>query len=255
MHPTLFSIGPITLHSYGLMVAIGLSLAIFMAWRRAPKEGLDPEQLLDLGFWLVAAGLAGGRLLYVLVTWREYAADPIGVLRIWDGGLVFYGAFLGSLAALVVYSRARRQSVFRWLDLCAPYIPLAHGVGRIGCFLAGCCYGAPSDSCTAVALPALGDHVARLPVQLYEAGFNFLLFGGLIGLRRWFKPGSGRLFWTYIAVYALGRFFLEFFRGDEIRGAFFLPWLHTSQLIALAALAVAVAALAIPGLRKKNRIP
>ena len=232
MLPILFSWGPFTLRSYGVMVAIGFGLAIYLAWRQARREGIDPERFLDLTLWVMIAGLAGARLLYVLVSWREFAAAPWDALKVWQGGLVFYGGFILALAAMVLFCRRHRLPVWKVLDVSAPYAALGHAIGRVGCFLNGCCYGPPSDSC-GVVFPALGDHVPRLPVQLAESVFNFLLFFGLL----WLRPRrrfAGQLAWLYVLSYALGRFFLEVLRGDDIRGLW--AGLSTSKFLALAAM-------------------
>ena len=172
------------------------------------------------------------------ISWKEFRNNPLDILRIWDGGLVFYGAFISCALALWLFCRRHHIAVLRMLDLTAPYAVLAHAFGRIGCFLSGCCYGRPSISCLAVEFPSLGDHTARLPTQLFESVFNFALFFGLLFLRR-HRRFQGQIFWSYLGIYAIGRFVIEIFRGDEIRGWVLVPWLHTSQLIALAGLAVA----------------
>lgn len=247
MAPDLFSIGPITLHTYGLFVALGFITAVFLAWRQAGREGIPQDQYLDMAFWIIAGGIVGARVLYVLTCWREYAARPLDAFRLWDGGLVFYGGFALAVFAAVWYSRKQKLPLWKVADVSAPYIPLGHAFGRIGCFFAGCCYGRPSVRC-GVVFPALGDHIPRLPTQLYEAGFNLILFGVLLWLRPRRHP-AGWLFWLYIALYAAGRFVIEFFRGDEIRGTFWAPWLHTSQALALLALGLALLMLFLTGRR------
>lgn len=237
MFPVIFSWGAFSLRSYGVMVALGFGAAIYLAWRQAQREGIDPERFLDLALWVMIAGLVGARLTYVLTLWRDYAAAPWDALKFWQGGLVFYGGF--ALALLVMVWFCRRYSLPLWkvLDLSAPYTALGHAVGRVGCFLAGCCYGVPNDRC-GVVLPSLGDQTPRLPIQLFESAFNLALFFGLL----WLRPRrrfAGQMAWTYVFIYALGRFLLEYLRGDEIRGYWAGLGLSTSQGIALAAMLLA----------------
>jgi phosphatidylglycerol---prolipoprotein diacylglyceryl transferase len=237
MFPILFSWGAFTLRSYGVMVAAGFGLGIYLAWRQAQREGIDPERFLDLTLWVMVAGLVGARLLYVLVSWREFAAAPWDALKFWQGGLVFYGGFILAVLAMVLFCRLRGLSLWKVGDVSAPYAALGHAVGRIGCFLNGCCYGPPNTPC-GVVFPGLGDQVPRLPIQLIESAFNLLLFFGLL----WLRPRrrfAGQMGWSYVFVYALGRFFLEYLRGDEIRGLYTRFGLSTSQLISLAAMLTA----------------
>lgn len=231
MHPVLFTFGPITLHTYGLCVALGALLAVWLAGRRVRSEGLSRDAFLDLALWVIVASIVGARVLYVLVEWRHFAVRPLDAFKLWDGGLVFYGGFaLGALVSPWV-ARTKGLPLGRVADLTAPYVALGHAFGRVGCFFAGCCYGLPSAEHGCV-FPALGDAVPRLPTQLYEAAFLVALFAFLLWLtpRRRF---TGQVFWTYLAVYAAGRFLLEILRGDEVRGWVLWPWLHTSQAIAV----------------------
>lgn len=237
MHPDLFTLGPFTLHTYGLLVAIGMLLAVFFAQRDASVLGIGSEIFWDLALWSILGGMVGARLTYVLVTWKEFAHDWASIFRIWDGGLVFYGGFVGGIAGGGWFIRKHQLPFWKVADVTAPYIPLAHALGRLGCFFAGCCYGRESRSWGLV-FPALGDQVPRLPTQLYEAGFNALLFLFLFLRRKKARP-AGRLFWLYVGLYAAWRFGIEFFRGDDIRGTMFWSWLHTSQLLALLGLGLA----------------
>ncbi|MBN1595292.1 prolipoprotein diacylglyceryl transferase [candidate division FCPU426 bacterium] len=231
MHPILFSIGPLTLRSYGFFVALGFALAIYLAWRQAKKEGIDPDHFLDMSLWVVISGIVGARLMYVLVSWDEFVAEPLAVFKIWEGGLVFYGGFIAAVLAAVFFCRQHRLPIWKVLDASAPYAALGHAFGRIGCFFNGCCYGLVHPV-FGVVFPNLQDNLPRIPTQLLESLGNALLFLALLFLKRR-RRFDGQVFWAYILLYACLRFFLEFLRGDEIRGNVFFPWLHTSQLIAL----------------------
>ncbi len=239
MHPDLISIAGITLHTYGLLVALGLILASWLAQREATRTLKIPgDTFWDLSLWIILSGMVGARILYVLIGWETYRQDLLGIFKFWDGGLVFYGGFIGGALGGWWYIRKKALPFWKIADIAAPVIPLAHMLGRFGCFFAGCCYGR-EDAQWGLVFPALGDNVPHLPTQLYEAGFNFVLFG-FLWWRRKAPRADGRLFWMYVGLYAAWRFVIEFFRGDEIRGTVLVPWLHTSQVVALAGMAVAV---------------
>jgi phosphatidylglycerol:prolipoprotein diacylglycerol transferase len=138
MFPFLFRIGPLSLHTYGVFVAIGFLAGITLALREARKAGMDPGKILDLFFYIVLAAIVGSRILYVLLNFHQYRGDPIGIIRIWEGGLVFYGGLI--LAAGVVIWYVRRNELGLWLvaDVLAPSIALGHFFGRLGCFFSGC---------------------------------------------------------------------------------------------------------------------
>jgi phosphatidylglycerol:prolipoprotein diacylglycerol transferase len=238
MHPDLLTLGPLTLHTYGLLVALGMVLAAFFARRDAAGLGVSSEVFWDLALWIILGGLLGARIAYILVSWHEFARDWMGIFRIWDGGLVFYGGFIGGVLGGGWFIRRRKLPFWKLADVVAPFIALAHTFGRLGCFFAGCCYGR-EDAHWGVVFPALGDAIPRLPTQLYEAAFNAVLFVFLFWRRKSPRP-AGRLFWLYIGLYAAWRFSVEFLRGDEIRGTVFWPWMHTSQLLALLGMVLAI---------------
>jgi len=254
MHPILFKIGPITLHTYGLFVTTGVLLAIALAAKEARREGMDPQRMLDLGFYLLVASIIGSRLVFVLIFYEEYLARPWAIFKLWEGGLVFYGGFALALPVGVWYLRRHRLPLWKTADIWAAPLALGHAVGRIGCFAAGCCYGRPTDVPWAVtfsdpqSLAILG--VPLHPVQLYEALSNFLLFL-LLSFYRRFRRFEGELFWLYVLLYSAVRFGLEFFRGDA-RG-FIIPfYLSVSQGISIPLVVVSLAMLLRLG--KKKRI-
>jgi len=245
MHPILFeipkimlggwSIGPIPIRMYGLMIGIGFLLGIMLASRRAKKEGIDPERIMDMGVYLLLAAIIGSRLLYVLTALHEFTANPLDVFAIWKGGLVFYGGLLAAVPVGIWYVRKHKLPVWKTADIMAPYIALAHAFGRLGCFFAGCCYGAPCSGPVCItfsdphSLAPLG--VPLVPTQLMESGGEFLTFLVLSLLWRKRKY-DGQIFWLYPLFYSVLRFIIEFYRGDTIRGLYFGGLVSTSQIIA-----------------------
>jgi phosphatidylglycerol:prolipoprotein diacylglycerol transferase len=252
MHPILFKVGPLTLHTYGLFISTGVLLAIALAAREARREGLDPQRILDLGFYLLVASIVGSRLLFVLIFYQDYLARPWAIFKLWEGGLVFYGGFALALPVGIWYLRRHHLPLWRTADIWAAPLALGHAVGRIGCFAAGCCYGKPAQIPWAVtfshpqSLAILG--VPLHPVQLYEALSNLLIFLFLSFYRR-FRRFEGQLFWLYVLLYSVIRFLLEFFRGDA-RGFIIPSYLSVSQGISLP---LAVTSLIMLLWRRKRR--
>lgn len=245
MHPVLFRIGPLVVHTYGVLVASGFLAGITFAMREAKRVGQDPDRILDLCFYILVSAIIGARLLYIIVSWPIFVQDPMEAVRIWNGGLVFYGGFLGACLAAWWYVKSRRLPLWRIFDILAPSIPLGQSIGRIGCFFAGCCYGKVCDLPWAVTYwdaESLAPIGIRLhPVQLYSALNELVLFFVLVALRR-HKHYDGQIVWTYVMLYGITRFVFEFFRGDE-RGSVFGGIMSTSQFIGVIMVAVAAAML------------
>ncbi|MCM8812037.1 MAG: prolipoprotein diacylglyceryl transferase [Candidatus Omnitrophica bacterium] len=217
MYPTLLKFGHFTIHSYGLMMAIGFILALSIAQRRARAAGLDPEKIQTLAILALAAGLLGARLAFVALNFPFFVSHPVEVIRLDRGGLVFYGGLTAGIASAVWFVRSKRMPAWRTFDVMMPALVAAHAVGRIGCFLNGCCYGTPSGLPWAVVFP--GDSVARHPVQLYETGILFIFYFILKGIgRAGFRPGVVTL--SYGLLYGAWRFLIEFLRGDNPPFAF-----------------------------------
>lgn len=222
MYPEVISLSPLTLRSYGLLIAIGVFLSLFWMTRAARKFGFPPEEkVFDLVFVVVISGFLGARLFYVVQEWSWYRTHPLEVFQIWKGGLVYYGGMVASFIGFYCYVRLVRLPFLASSDFVIPYIALSHAFGRVGCFLNGCCYGKVCDFPWAVKFPSLPEPVH--PTQLYEAVFNLALFGFLAWLyaRRRF---AGEVTFFYLIVYGVGRFLLEFFRGDQT------PWFYSLTL-------------------------
>ncbi|RME24537.1 MAG: prolipoprotein diacylglyceryl transferase [Deltaproteobacteria bacterium] len=219
------------LHTYGVLVAVGFSLGIVVAARQARREFIRVELVLDLAFWILVAALVGARLMFILVNLGNYVADPLALLKVWTGGLVFYGGFLGAVAASWWFCSKKGIGFFRIADLVIPSVALGHFFGRLGCYCAGCCHGSPTgvDWFGAVYTHArtvversglLG--IPLHPAPLYDALGEILAFGVLMWLRPR-KRYNGQLLIAWLVIYPLWRFADEMFRGDVERGI--LVWI------------------------------
>lgn len=208
--------GPLTIYSYGLMVALGFCIAAIFIYRRAGEFGLDKEKTLDLFILILLFGILGARVFYVLLNLKYYSANPVEIVNLSKGGLVWYGGLFGGLIAAVIYAKIKKIDILLATDLAAPYIALAQSLGRIGCFLNGCCYGmaAPAGYMLVVCFP--GDTAVRHPSQLYSSIGLLAMF---VILRFWQdrRRFAGEIFLGYIMLYSLKRFFIEFVRGDSAR--------------------------------------
>lgn len=232
MHNELFSIGPFTVYGYGLMIAIGVICAYWNTEHLAKKIGLDPNPVLNIVLIGVGFGFIGAKLLYYITILDEVIADPKILLNLADGFVVYGGLILGILSA-AFYCRKKGLAFLRYLDCAAPSIALAQGFGRIGCFLAGCCYGIAMDcpiSITFTGSAYAPNHIPLFPAQLVSSAFDFLHFAVLCALFKCCRrPGQTGAF--YLIFYSIGRFIIEFFRGDLGRGSVGL--LSTSQFISI----------------------
>ncbi len=243
MHNELFSIGPVTIYGYGLMIAIGIVAAYLNTERLAKKSGLDPEPVFNILIVGVGFGLVGAKLMYYITVLDKIIENPKMLLDISNGFVVYGGVILGILSA-AVYCKKKKLHFLRYLDCAAPSIALAQGFGRIGCFLAGCCYGAEMDcpiSITFTDSAYAPNNVALFPTQLVSSAFDFIHFLVLCVLFKHNKK-PGKIGAYYLIIYSIGRFAIEFFRGDLGRGS--VGMLSTSQFISVF-VAIAGVALAV----------
>ncbi|HUT52791.1 MAG TPA: prolipoprotein diacylglyceryl transferase [bacterium] len=248
MRPVLFHIGSFPVYSYSVFVALAYLAGLGYALLEARRLKLDPVHVVDASLWLFVFAIVGARVMFMIVDYRRFIDDPREIYRIWNGGLVFYGGFIASVLAGVVYIKRHQLPLALWCDLLAPVAMINLAVGRIGCLLNGCCYGkfAPGLWWGIVyppSHPALG--LAQMPVHptpIYEVLAVLIIFGVLVLMSR-HKKFQGQVFWAMVLLYAVARFILEFFRGDP-RGTAPLIGLSTSQGIAVVAGATAIIMLA-----------
>lgn len=214
MHPIIAKIGPLYVYSYGLMVALGFALAIFLAYKEAPRFNIKRDKIVDFGIVILLGGLVGARLFYVLLNIKYFIAHPFEAVNITKGGLVWYGGFLIGILIGIIFVKKNKMSFWDGADLMAPFIALAQSIGRIGCFLNGCCYGTPAPKDYALGVIFPFEEILRHPTQIYESAVLLLLF---IILRKWqdVRHFKGEIFTGYAMLYSLSRFVVEFFRGDN----------------------------------------
>ena len=245
MHPDFIRIGPLDIHTYGVFVALGFMVGLWVAARRAPREGIPSEQIADLGMWLIISGMLGGKLFHILFFWSDFVtAWRTEGLRSLREGFVFYGGFIAATLTAVAYARLKRLPLAKLTDVLAPSVALGHMFGRLGCFFNGCCYGKACALPWAVKFPPphLMAGIPVHPTEIYEALGNLGIFVGLSLYYR-HKRFDGQIWWFYVLSYGLLRFVVEFFRGDyDVR---FFGVLTIGQLIALLLIGIAATALTL----------
>ncbi len=213
MHPILFKIGSFELYSYGAMLAIAFLVAIYLGMRETERVGLKSELAADLGIVIIISAVFGARLFYILFyNLHNTLEHPGELLRLRQTGLVYYGGLLFAVAAGLIYCRWKKAPLLLMLDVAAPSIAIGQAIGRIGCFLSGCCYGKPTWVPWAVKFPQL--EYMRHPTQLYESAATFIIFLVLMAVRKK-KKRNGQVALLYALLYAPARFLIEFFRGDN----------------------------------------
>ena len=252
-------VGPLTLHTYGVLLALAFLAALWAAARQARKDGLHSERITDLAVYVLIAGLIGAKLLLLAVDWQYYSENPRLLFTILQSGGVFYGGLLAALPVAWWYARRHRLETWRTADVLAPGVALGQAVGRLGCFAAGCCWGRPAEVPWAVSFTNV--QAARTvgtpldtplhPAQIYESLAVLGIFFTLLWIARR-KRFHGEVVVGYVLLYAVARFVIEFYRGDASRGTVLGGLLSTSQFIAV--LMVVGAALLLPYLLKKQRV-
>lgn len=230
MYNNILTIGPITIHGYGLMIAIGIMTALFIGEARAKRRGLDPDEIWNLTICCAIFGFLGAKLLYCIVDLRNVLENPIAVIK--SNGFVVYGGIIAGVLAGFLWCRLRGLVFWDYFDIVLPSVAVAQGFGRLGCFLAGCCYGRETDSILGIVFhnsDFAPNDVRLIPTQLISAAGMLLIAGVLFWYAR--KPVKrGTVGFLYLILYSVGRFGVEFLRNDY-RGE--IGILSTSQFISL----------------------
>jgi phosphatidylglycerol---prolipoprotein diacylglyceryl transferase len=253
MHPILYSFGPVTLYTYGLLVSTGFLTGFILFLLDLKRRSLPTDTGIDLAFWALLSAIVGSRLVYVALNFSYFGRYPLKIFMIWEGGLVWYGAFLGALAALLIYFRVKKLDGWLWADIAIPYVALGQAIGRLGCLMAGCCYGRPTSlpwGITFTASEIAPAGISLHPTQIYEALLNLMIFAVLF-FRRNRTTFKGEQILSYLFLYGATRAVVEIFRGDP-RGWWLSGTVSTSQLIS--AVAVVIGIILYFRIREKNRI-
>lgn len=234
----LFEMGPISVYSYGLMIAIGIVAAFFAADMRAKKYGLVGDHVYGLGFTGLVGGILGAKLLFYITEIKEVIANPKMLLN-FSEGFVVYGGIIGGLLGAYLYLRVKKLSVLKYFDLAIPSLALAQGFGRIGCFLAGCCYGRETDAWYGVMFhdsPFAPNGVSLIPTQLISSTADFGHFALLLWITKR-KKTDGVVAAAYVIFYSIGRSLIELLRNDP-RGN--VSVFSTSQFISIFMLVIGI---------------
>jgi phosphatidylglycerol---prolipoprotein diacylglyceryl transferase len=245
MHSILFRIGPIPIYAYGFMLMLAFLAGTAVAVRLGRRRGISSEHVLDLTAIILVAGIVGARLLYLALEWSYFREHPAHIWRLWEGGLSFQGGLLAALLAGALYCRRQGLSFLAMGDVIAPGTALGYAIGRVGCFLNGCCYGAPTSlpwACQFHDPPVTGPLTPPShPTQIYASLASLVIFGLLMGVFRRQRV-TGQVLWSYLLLYAVYRFAIEFLRKGataEVMGALLTgaQWASvTTALVAGAAL-------------------
>ncbi|MCS7206533.1 MAG: prolipoprotein diacylglyceryl transferase [Dehalococcoidia bacterium] len=250
MDPDIIAVGGFVLSWHGLLSFLGVALAVWLVGRWAPKRGISTDAVYATAIWAIIGGIIGARLIHVIDEWRFYMANPVQILAIWNGGIGIWGAILGGFVGGAIYARLNRIPVGRLADITAPALLLAHTVGRVGCVIAGDHVPKPTTMPWGVvwAHPDTitnqyygGQPVPAHPAVVYEMIWNMLVFALLWWVVRDRLKPEGMVFTLYLALTAIGRFFIYFYRIDRE----WFAGLGQAQIISLLVLAVTVPLLAL----------
>jgi phosphatidylglycerol:prolipoprotein diacylglycerol transferase len=227
MHPILFEIGPLTIHSYGVMLALAFVVGIWFATRQARREKIPANTVLDLSLVALITGIIGARILFVLRNLNYYLLHPFEMIMFWQGGLIYSGGLiLGTLCA-ILFLKVRKVPIWKVADICAPSLAIGQAIGRIGCFLNGCCFGKPVswgikfppgsfasyEQFSQGLIKSVNEYSLPIhPTQLYHSFTALIIFLILILVRRK-KKFNGELFFLYLLLYAITRSAIQFLRG------------------------------------------
>ena len=239
MYPVIFRIGNFVITSYGVMLVIAFLVGTWIAEKRAEKRGIDRKHINDLVLWVVLGTIIGARLMYVIFHWNEFADDLIGIIAFWRGGLgglMYYGGFILSFIFGLIFVKVKKIPLLKMLDVVALPLALGQGIGRIGCFLNGCCFGNPSHTC-GIKFPHYSPagyifpDTPVIPTQLFHSFAGFLIALIIFLFERNKNRPHGSSFAIFITLFGLQRFLIDFIRYYENFANYIINQIVASLLI------------------------
>lgn len=253
MRPILFHVGSFAVHTYGVVLMLAAIVSIRRAWRVAQRRqdpALRPDDVVDLGFWMMFAGIVGARVLFVILEWTSYRGHATDALKLWEGGLSFHGCLAGGLLAMIAFCRRKRIPLLVMGDVYAPSIMIGYAIGRFGCFLNGCCYGGPTGLPWACQFEEGNGHLTppSHPTQLYAVLLSLLFFAVLVRLEKR-QTFAGQIMFWYILLAAAERFVMEIWRVGTTSSGLIYGLTDVQWLCA------AMAVVAVAGLRRLGARP
>ncbi len=264
MFPVLFHAGAFVVHTYGVVLMLAFLVALGRAYAVAKRQAdpaVPPDSILDVGIWMIVIGVLGARGLFVLIGWHDYSRAPDfpgNIFKVWQGGLSFHGGLIGGIGALIAYCLIKRMSILKVADLFVPSVMIAYAIGRVGCFLNGCCYGAPTGMPWGVRF--LDDGTGQLtppshPTQLYATALATLFFVGLVYAER-HRRYLGQVSCWFLLGTATERFIMEIWRAGTTSDVIRVGPIHfltDVQWLCLGIFAVGLSGMAL--LRRRYAVP
>jgi phosphatidylglycerol---prolipoprotein diacylglyceryl transferase len=232
MYPDLLKIGNISVHSYGFFMAVGIAVALFMGVYRGKRKGISEDVIIDIAFYGIIGGLLGAKLLYLVTELPNLLQKPSSIIGMLTSGFVVYGAILGGILGAFIYCKIKGHDFLKYFDLLVPSLATAQGIGRLGCLMAGCCYGRETTSIIGIVFSHsyyAPNGIKLYPTQLISSLGDFLIAVVLVLYARKERK-NGSIAGVYLMLYSIGRFLIEFLRNDP-RGS--IGFLSTSQFICI----------------------
>lgn len=235
LRPVLFEIYGLKIYGYGLMIAIGIIVAIYLTEKLGKENDYSADDVFSLTLYVLIGGVLGGKILYLIIQYKDFIKDPLEFILNFGEGFVIYGSIIGGIISVYLFCKKKQFNILTTLDLLIPGVAIAQGFGRVGCFFAGCCYGKLTDSILGCVFnsPFTPDNSRRYPTQLFLSGFDFMLGLFLLWYRAKHKKEenkNGRVLALYLILKSIGRFLIEFLRDDP-RGS--VGYLSSAQFIGI----------------------
>ena len=253
--PIAISVGPISVHWYGIIMGTAFFLGTYLARYHAKRAGIDPDHVLNMVIWIIPTAIVFARTYYVIFEWDQYRDNPISAFYVWQGGLAIHGGLIGGVLAGTLYIRKHGLPFLQMADLMIPSVILGQAIGRWGNFINQEAHGGPVTAEFMANFPAFIRDQMLIngqyyhPTFLYESLWNLLVFAVLLAMLYRFKKFDGQVLFSYMILYSLGRFFIEGLRTDSL----YLGGIRVAQLASLTLIAAGIALMVIVAMKQRKQ--